>query len=241
MAALAVAAPAMAGKKVPRAEHGAMPLIAGAPAGLEAPLTVRPGDVAWRETFRPERNVRLLDAAPERKRPGVPGVPANTLLFGYRLQSGVAYCPSGDPSRGVITVQCFRDFNNDGKFDGAYVSGDMGRGSRYLAGWVESLAAIGGGVRYERIASADAAPIDGAYSFAGFKGGKPHFRLMVDGARIDGTNVCEPRADGGCDIAGLALKVEPQDDSARVTLLAVSPDRQIQINMYGLSLPGPGA
>ena len=238
--ALAVGAPAHAGKKVPSAEQGAVSLMAGAPLGLEASPTVQPGDIAWRETFRPERNVRLLDAAPDRIRPAAPGVPAGAVLFGYRLGSGVAYCPAGDLSRGVVSMQCFRDFNRDGKFEGGYVTEYLDTGSRYLAGSVHALGSIGG-LSYERVDWTEAAPIDGAYHFAGFKGGQPRFRLVLDNVRTDVLHVCQPVSDGACQVAGLTLKVEPQGDGARITLLSASPDRQIQINMYGLSLPGPGA
>ena len=236
-ATFAVAAPAFAGKKVPSAEQGAVPFMVGAPLGLENAPTVRPGDIAWRETLRPERNVRLLDAAVARKRPAAPGVPAGTVLFGYRLGSGVAYCPPGDLSRGVVTVQCFRDFNRDGKFEGAYVTEYMDLGSPYLAGSVHALAAAGN-MRYERVSWSDAAPIEGAYRFEGFKAGQPRFRLVVDGVKADDLVTCEA-AEDGCRISGLTLRVEPQGDAARITLLAASPDRQIQLNMYGLSLPGP--
>lgn len=234
----AVAAPALAGKKVPSAEQGAVPLLAEAPRGLEAPVTVRPGQVAWRETFRPARNVRLLDAAPERKRPAAQAVPAGTLLFGYRLGSGVAYCPPGDLSRGVISVQCFRDFNQDGRFEGGYVTEYTETGSRYMAGSVHALGAAGN-MRYERIAMADAAPIDGAYRFDGFKGQTPLFRLLIDGIQLDKPDPCRPVDEGVCQLAGLTLKVEPQGEAVRIALLEASSDRPFQINMYGLSLPGP--
>jgi hypothetical protein len=240
MSAFAVAAPAVAGKKVPSAEQGAVPLVVGAPLGLDAPVTVRSGQIAWRETFRPERNVRLLDAAVERKRPAAQPVPAGTVLFGYRLGSGVAYCPPGDVSRGVIAVQCFRDFNRDGRFEGGYVTEYTGTGSRYMAGSVHALGPAAN-MRYERIEAADAAPIDGGYRFVGFKGGMAQFRLLIDNIETDMPHACEPAADGACHVAGLTLKIEPQGEGARISLLAASPDRQIQINMYGLSLPGPGA
>lgn len=236
----AVAAPAVAGKKVPSAEQGAVPLVVGAPLGLDAPVNVRAGEIAWRETFRPERNVRLLDLAVERKRPAAQAVPAGTVLFGYRLGSGVAYCPPGDVSRGVITVQCFRDFNRDGKFEGGYVTEYTETGSRYMAGSVHALGPAGN-MRYERIEAAEAAPIDGGYRFVGFKGGVAQFRLLIDNIETDIPQACEPAADDACQVAGLTLKVERQGESARISLLAASPDRQIQINMYGLSLPGPRA
>lgn len=236
--ALAVAAPAMAGKKVPSAEQGSVPLVIAAPQGLETPVTIRLGEVAWRETFRPERNVRLLDAAAPRKRPAAQAVPAGTVLFGYRLGSGVAYCPTGDLTRGVVTVQCFRDFNRDGKFEGAYVTEYMETGSRYMAGSVHALGPAGN-MRYERIEAADAAPIEGAFRFVGFKGGIAQFRLLIDNIETDIAHACEPVAGGACRMVGLTLRVEPQGDRAQVSLLDVSPARQIQINMYGLSLPGP--
>ncbi|MBI1404911.1 MAG: hypothetical protein GC145_02145 [Caulobacter sp.] len=233
----AVAAPAMAGKKVPSAEQGAVPLVAGAPLGLEAPVTVQPGEIAWRESLRPERNVRLIDGVKARVRPGAPAVPAGTLLFGYRLGSGVAYCPASDPQRGTAKVQCFRDFNRDGRFEGGYVTDWQDSGSRYLAGYVHALGPVGG-IRYERVEAAETPPVEGGYIFSGFRNGVAQFRLSVEGSTMDNTTPCEPEADGACRICGLTLKITPDGKAARITLIAASPERLIQINMTGLSLPG---
>ncbi|MDB5471298.1 MAG: hypothetical protein JWR84_2858 [Caulobacter sp.] len=239
-APLAVAAPAQAGKKVPSAEQGSVPLVLDAPVGLETPVTIQPGQIAWRETLRPERNVRLLDAAPERKRPGAPAVPAGAVLFGYRLGSGVAYCPSVDQMRGSVTTQCFRDFNRDGKFEGGYVTDYQGEGSRYLTGFVHALGPAPN-LRYERLTIAEAVPTGGHFVFVGFRGQVAQFRFALEEAKMDILSPCQPIAGGACTLNGLTLRIEPAGAAARISLLTASPNRQIQINMTGLSLPGPGS
>mgnify|MGYP001809712941 CR=1 FL=1 len=239
LALLGLAAP-LAGaeaKVVPSAEQGSVPLLAEKPFGLESAVVVEPGGIAWREKLWPEKNVRLLDAVENRVRPPAPAVPAGTALFGYQLSSGVAYCAAADLSRATARAQCFRDFDQDGRFDGGYVTDWESTGSRYLAGYLHALGPAGK-IRYERVAVGAVPGVDGHFSFVGFRKGQAQFRLSVEDSAMDNTVPCQPAAPGTCQVGGLTLKVEPQGDAARITLVAVADVRQIQITMTGASLAG---
>jgi hypothetical protein len=110
-------------------------------------------------TIRPAMAVKVKGDVPVRLRPGpTPGFPAGTVLFSYKLHRGVAYCEPlrvGDRRR----VQCLRDFNDDGAFDGAYVSSTNTDGGGYLFWRVESLTPIRS-LPYETAPVDDLPPMD---------------------------------------------------------------------------------
>lgn len=230
IAVAALAAPASAAL-VPRAEQGSVPFAAGPPEGLDAPVVIRPGDIAWRETYRPLRNVRLLDEVPARTRPGTKGVAAGTLLYGYRLSSGYAYCPPTDYRAGVREVQCLRDFNDDGRFDGAYVTDARGMESRTLAAFLHHLSATRL-QRYEAVDIAEAAPIPAAIVLRGVRKGQAVFVITIENEQLDSTESCLLGADS-CEILGLSLKVTSEGEGVRVELLGVDPQRAVEVILTG--------
>lgn len=216
---------------VPRAEKGSVPFVAAAPEGLDSPVVVKVGDVAWRETYRPIENVRLLDEVPARTRPGTKGVAAGTLLYGYRLSSGYAYCPPTNYRAGVREVQCFRDFNDDGRFDGAYVTDSRGMESRTLAAFLHHLSATRL-QRYEAIDIAEAAPIPATIVLQGVRRGQAVFVIRVEDEQLESTESCLLGADS-CNILGLSLKVSSEGEGVRIELLGVDPQRGVEVILTG--------
>jgi hypothetical protein len=230
--ALVLAATPAAAQTVPRRESGSVRLSFGSPLGLDAPVVVREGEVAWRETARPANVVRLLSTAPVRNRPGpVIAVPAGTILYGYELSSGTAYCPRFDlGSVHVRRVQCFRDFDNDGDFDGAYVADPIADYS-VLPSRVWALTAIVA-LPYEHgpFASPD---IPVSVSYLGMRDGEHRFRLRIEEARWEIDLSCAPleQADE-CSILLLHLRVTPQGDGAiGLSLIAQRERRGVQVEM----------
>lgn len=216
------------------AEHGSVPLVSDAPQGLDAGVVVRPGEVAWRETMRPALNVRLTSAADARSIPGkTAGVPAGTVLFGYKLQGGVAYCPVVHYRAPVPKVQCFRDLDGDDRFDGGYVSNMDGMRSQVIAGYVQRLVAIPK-VSYEPVTVAEATPIGAAFIYKGVKGGRHVFLPRIEDENLDDTMACEPVSAAACEIFGLKLEITPQDAGVRIVLLSVRSPRGFQVDVHGL-------
>ena len=218
---LAVAlAPTAAAQKIRSAEQGSVPLALDPFTHERATVTVKPGDTAWTEAVRPTKVVRLLDAAPPRVRPGgIDGVPAGALLFGYRLSTGFAYCPEIDTARMSTRVQCFRDLDDDGTFDGGYVTNDTAADSRYFSSFLQGLVAVPKR-RYEPAAGADlpAAPVRVVY--AGMKKGAPRFNLFVDKARMDNTLECVVQQPGVCDVLGVRIAFAAAADPKGAIILA---------------------
>jgi hypothetical protein len=197
-------APAAAAQKIPRAEQGSVPLILDAFAHAHATVTVKQGETAWTENVRAEKAVRLLDAAVERTRPKVDGIPAGTVLFGYRLSTGFAYCAPIDLAKVNRDVQCLRDLDGDGTFDGSYITSDRGADSRYFSSFLKTLIAIPK-TRYEPATSADLAPATARVVFTGVKNGAPRFNLFIDKDKLDNTLECRVRQPGVCDVPGVRL------------------------------------
>ncbi|MDO9336842.1 MAG: hypothetical protein Q7T61_10610 [Caulobacter sp.] len=230
VAIAALATPASAAL-VPRAEQGSVPFVVGAPEGLAAPVVVRAGDVAWRETYRPFMNVRLLDEVPARKRPSTKAVAAGTVLYGYRLSGGYAFCPPTNYRAGVREVQCLRDFNDDGRFDGVYVTDARNMKSRTIAAFLHELTSTRL-QRYEAIDVAQAAPIPAAVIFKGVSKGQATFVIRVEDDQLDSTHGCLLGADS-CDLWGLSLKVTSEGEGVRIELLGADSERGVEVILTG--------
>ncbi|MFZ4122067.1 MAG: hypothetical protein ACOYKM_10435 [Caulobacterales bacterium] len=127
---------------IARTEAGSVPMRIVA-VSSEGPWTTRiDGGVFATLTLSPFYAVRVTRDVNRRNRPGpTPGFATGTMLFGYQLEGGMAYC---EPLRinDERRVQCFRDFNNDGTFDGGYVSANDYNGGRYLISQLESLVPV---------------------------------------------------------------------------------------------------
>ncbi|WP_091768293.1 hypothetical protein [Maricaulis salignorans] len=238
IAALGVG-PMAAAESVPRAENGRVDLLTYPPQGLQEPRLVNRGEVAWVETVRPEYAVRLLDDAASRVRPRHGAIiPAGSLLFGMRVTRGYAYCPRIDFNAPVRRVQCLRDFNDDGVFDGGYLTRNSGVNTQFLANIVHALDRIVP-VRYEAVEPSDALETSSRIVFERLRGGQAQFSRYVDNERIVTNQACEPLADSPelCSFLGVTLRVEPVGDAIRITLID-SPDiRQLNVVMTNTALP----
>jgi hypothetical protein len=199
-----VLAPTASAQMIPRAEQGSVPLIIDAFTHAHQTVTVKSGETAWTENVRAEKAVRLVDAAVERTRPKVSGVPAGTVLFGYQLSTGIAYCAPIDLAKVNKNVQCFRDLDGDNTFDGSYITSDTGADSRYFSSFLKTLIPIPK-TRYEAANSADLSPAPARLVFAGMKNGAPRFNLIIDKDKLDNTLECRVRQAGVCDVLGVRL------------------------------------
>jgi hypothetical protein len=125
---------------VPRSEAGEVLLRTS---GIEiADGPVRRGEVFATVTGRPAMVALISTDVNTRARPGpTPGPRAGSYLFGYQLDSGVAFCEPLAASGTQQRRQCFRDFNADGVFDGGYVT-SRGGAARYFVERVETLVPI---------------------------------------------------------------------------------------------------
>jgi hypothetical protein len=223
---------------VPRAEDGEVRYLLGEPEGLHSVIEVGRDEVAWIETLRPTQLVRLTASGIDRVRPGrAPGLQAGDILFGYELSTGFAYCPVRPTNSDLQRVQCYRDFNDDGAFEGTYVTLPRGFRSMMLPGGVRSLAAMPP-VTYE-LADASAAPTGSASTvFAGWRDGRARFRMRVDEEWLDDPFVCEPDGAGVCSVLGLNLRVtELPDSKARIELVAAQSDRALRV-CFDSAAPG---
>ncbi len=133
------ASPALA-DRVPRTETGVVSLHVSSMEVRVDP--VGRGEIFASITGRPNLVARVDMDVNTRARPGpTPGPVAGSFLFGYTLASGVAYCEPLAASGIQQRRQCFRDFNDDGVFDGGYVTSRGGTGL-YFVDRVESLVPI---------------------------------------------------------------------------------------------------
>jgi hypothetical protein len=210
-----ILAPTADAQKIRSAEQGSVPLVLDPFTHERSVVTVKPGDTAWTEAVRPTKVVRLVDAAPPRIRPGnIDGVPAGAILFGYRLSTGFAYCPQIDTARPNTRVQCFRDLDGDGTFDGGYVTNDTSADSRYFSSFLQGLVSVAKR-RYEPAASADLPPAPVRVVYAGLKKGAPRFNLFMETDKMDTTLDCVIQHPGVCDVLGVriafAATAEPKD------------------------------
>jgi hypothetical protein len=207
-------------QKIRSAEQGSVPLALEPFTHERATVTVKAGETAWTEAVRPVKVVRLLDAAPPRIRPGnIEGVPAGAVLFGYRLSTGFAYCPQIDTARLNTRVQCFRDLDGDGTFDGGYVTNDTATDTRYFSSFLHGLVSVAKR-RYEPAASADlpAAPVRVVY--AGLKKGAPRFDLFMETQKMDDPIDCVIQRPGVCDVMGVRIAFAAADQPKGAVILA---------------------
>lgn len=227
-AALVCASPGA--ELVRRDEAGAAIFILTAPLqpGGEA-IEVAPGGVAWTENLRPQSAVRLMVDAPARNGPGrTVGPTAGSVLFGYAMRhGGESFCPFGPP--GSERVQCYRDFDADGDFDGAYVSIPLRRDYVLRVGRLTRLSPVRQ-LAFEVVA-ADAMPsVAAELTFDGWRGGEARFSLRAADERI-GEYVCERAEGGACTLLGLTLRVEAAEGGgARIAVLAAAPERQLRLD-----------
>jgi hypothetical protein len=238
VAGLAIACPTAA-RMIPRAERGAVALMAGSPTGLDHPTLVAKGQPAWNETFHPTYTVRLIDEVPTRIRPNAPALPAGTVLYGFNLPSGLAFCPPINYRAGIPDVQCLRDIDGDGTFDGGYVTDWPSSHARVLPELLMELVAVHK-ARYETVEPTGAMSVPGAVIFDGFKHGKPAFRVRVEDQMIDGDDLCEPVAETGvCSVFGVSLRVVPQGSGVLITLVDAASQRGLDIvTTQGPDIPG---
>ena len=224
-------APAATAQKLRSAEDGQVPLTLDAFMPQQPTLIVRPGETAWTEGVRPAYAVRLLDQTETRVRPTVEGVPAGTLLFAYRLSSGYAYCPPLDVTRPTKDVQCYRDVDNDGKFDGGYVTGERNAESPYFSTFLKSLAATPK-YRYEHAFGTLLPPAPARVVFAEMKNGAPRFRLYIGREQMKNLIDCEPAEAGVCDALGVRLSFAPADgqkNAITLTFQGAVPERGVDV------------
>jgi hypothetical protein len=230
--ALALAlAPAGAAQKIPRAEQGSVPLVFDDFERGHTTVVVKAGETAWTENVRAADAVRLVDPVVERIRPKVDGVPAGTVLFGYRLSTGTAYCAPIDLSKVVRESQCVRDLDGDGTFDGAYITDDLGVDGRYFSSFLKSLVATKK-ARYEPASSADLQPAAARVVFAGVQNGAPRFNVFIDGDKLKGPFECRVREAGVCEVLGVRFAYGPAEGSKDAVTLAFegsAPNRKITL------------
>ncbi|WP_417492680.1 hypothetical protein [Maricaulis sp.] len=226
-------------QRVPRAENGRVDLLAYPPQSLDQPRLVNPGEAAWLETVRPQYAVRLLGDAAARIRPEHGAVvPAGSLLFGMRVTGGYTYCPRIDFNAPVTRVQCFRDFNDDGVFDGGYLTRHSSINTQFLANIVHALDRVVP-VPYEPVEPSDALETTSTIVFERLRNGQAVFRKYIDAERLTSSYACEPLAENPelCTLFGVTLRVEPVGDAVRITLVD-SPDvRQLNMIMTNTALP----
>jgi hypothetical protein len=229
--ALAMAPTAVA-QKIARAEQGSVSLAFDDFKHAHQTVVVRPGEAAWTEDVRAAKAVRLVEAAVERSRPKVEGVPAGTVLFGYQLSTGLAYCAPIDLAKVNRDVQCLRDFDGDGTFDGSYITNDSGADSRYFSSFLKSLIATKK-ARYEPASSSDLAPAAARVVYAGMKDSAPRFNLFIDRDKLDKPLDCKLRQPGVCDVLGVRLAFGPAEGSKDAVTLAFEGAAQGRVfNVY---------
>jgi hypothetical protein len=221
---------------VARAEHGAIPLTLE-PIEAAAPITVERGERVFDERLTPYTVVQLTEDAPERRRPGpLDGGAAGDLLYGVQLASGYAYCQRiayDEPRR---RVQCYRDFDDDGTFDGGYVTEHDGFASQVIPSILRGLTGIPK-TAYAPAEPAEFGSVEGFWTFHSWRRGKPHFYLHVDDERLSDPTACEP-VEGNpeiCELAGLALRInETNDGGATIAIAGQAPQRVLMIVTRGV-------
>jgi hypothetical protein len=222
-----------AAQMIPRAEKGAVPLIAAGDLPTGHVAVVGKGEAAWTERYHPAKAARLLDEAPARARPaGLRGVAAGTVLFGYQLRGGYAYCPRLDYSAARRDVQCFRDLDGDGTFDAGYVTDLRGLDSQVLAAFVHLLQPVRK-LRYETVDPEQSFIVESRWLYDGVRDGKPSFRVSIDQDVLPTRRFCEPADDGVCVVAGRRLSVSAEGQKTRIELLPGSVQTSLNVYMVG--------
>ncbi|MEQ8433192.1 MAG: hypothetical protein RIA71_03035 [Oceanicaulis sp.] len=221
---------------VSRAEHGAIPLTLE-PLDGGAPVTVSRGERVFDERLTPGTVVRLTEDAPERRRPGpLEGGAAGDLLYGVQLSSGYAYCQRISYDEPRRRVQCYRDFDDDGTFDGGYVTEHDGFASQIIPSILRGLTGIPK-TAYAAADPADFGAVDAFWTFHRWRRGEPQFYLHVDDERLSDPSTCEPIEDTPelCEMAGLALRVtETSDGGATIAIAGQAQQRVLMIITSGV-------
>ena len=215
---------------VSRSEDGTVDYLLGAPVTSGAAVELGVGDVAWRERLRPAQLVRLTSSGVERMRPGrTRGLESGEILFAYRLSSGLAYCPTRVLGEGSSRVQCYRDFDADGDFDGAYVTISRGIDSMILPGGLRGLIPMPP-VNYEPVDVSAGPEVEASVIYTGWRNGAPRFRLRVEDEWLRDEQICAPAGEGMCAVNSVLLRVAPLDRGrARIELVEAAPQRGFRI------------
>lgn len=221
-----------------RAENANVRFAVSAPVELGETVTVSDGDTIWTETMLPTQAVRLIDPTPERNRPRpADGIEAGTLLFGVTLSDSVAYCQPIDYEAAVRRVQCYRDIDGNGTFDGTYLSRQRGLDARYLIAFVHALTAAGQ-IRYEAVSPAEL-PAAPSAIVLDIHRGEPMFRRVVDEEILDTRFDCTPLAGrpGECEVFGVRLAMEETGNNTyEIRIIDAAPDRGIVIEIGNTGL-----
>ncbi|WP_135211394.1 hypothetical protein [Vitreimonas flagellata] len=201
--------------------------------GAIEPRIVRPGDETWVETLIIHDAVRLERDVPARVRPSALAAQAGTVLYGYQLLRGAAYCVPFDLSNDhVRAVQCFRDFNDDGIFDGAYVAESYNRDARAFPRHVYALIGQRGAINYTRLNVNEAPSFPARVVFVRMSGDTPRLRLETDrdiGTLEQDCEIIEPEV---CNWAGAVFRFKPQANGVvEIQRLHANPDRAFSITM----------
>ena len=221
-----------------RAENAVVELMVLPPEDV-ASGAVRSGDTLWVERSFPVYVARLIDEAPERTRPrrGAP-LEAGTVLFGLSVTNGVAYCPPIDFDAPVRRVQCFRDLDDNGTFDGRYLTRSYGIDSQYLAAFVHALDRAPQ-IAYERQQPTPDMATNGRIVLDGFRRGEPSFRRYLDDERLDSRFSCETvdSAAGTCRLLGALIRITRQgNDSISFEIVDVPEVRYLGVETRNTGL-----
>jgi hypothetical protein len=223
-------------QQVAMSEWGAVPLHLSPAEGLEDTVTVEPGEVVWRDTLQPRFAVRTLQEAPQRHRPTIDGAAIGDLLFGVQLQSGFAFCPPVDFNAPSRRVQCYRDFDDDGTFDGAYYTQHDGFRTQIIPARLRGLTAIRK-TAFEPADASELVRVDAQWQFRRWRRGVAQFDYIIEEDRSGEPMNCESFEGAGenqCFIAGLVLEVVPVGRrGAQITLVGSVPQRELLIITRG--------
>ena len=209
------------------ADNAASRLYIGAPQGLDAPRRIGDGETVWTERVYPMDTVRLSQDAPERNRPRhADAVPAGAVLFGIQLSDeAIVYCEPVDYDANVRRVQCLRDIDGNGTFDGGYLSRQRGIDSQFVIAFVHALQSVDQ-VAYETIERPAALETTGRVRLEIERDG-PVFVRTIDEEEIEHEFRCSTPGDDPtvCDVLGVRLRVEPDGDAYRISLIEAPEER----------------
>ena len=233
-----LAAPASA-QMIRRAENAEVYYTLSVPRDFAESAVVTEDDTLWVEDISPIHVVRLTSEAPERTRPrNGDALPAGTLLFGMTVSHGLAYCPPIDFEAPVSRVQCFTDLDDDGSFDGRFLTRDYGIDSQFLAAFVHALDRSPP-VTYEPVADPTVLTTTTRVVLDRVRRGTPEFVRYVDEDASDTRFRCEPvegAEPGLCNLMGVILRMEALgDEQFRFHLVAAPQQRG-----YGIRVTNTG-
>ena len=215
------------------ADNAASRLYIGAPQGLDTPRLVGDGETVWTERVYPMEAVRLTETVPERNRPRhAEAVPAGTVLFGIQLSdAAIVYCEPVEYDANVRRVQCLRDIDGNGTFDGGYLSRQRGIDSRFVIAFVHALQGVGQ-VAYEEIDRPASLETTGRVHLETGSDG-PVFIRTIDEEEIEHEFRCEQAGENPqvCNVLGVRLRVIPEGDAYRIALLEAPQERGFVIQI----------